>query len=543
MEALDSGSVRTAANLAALCTNPEYGKTSFQSCFGLSADVLIPSVLRLRATSQALATAVDGCLASLEVLDSDEIKLVLKEAIDFSSAGDDDDNDEDDEQEDQSDDGNGREWVRQVRRAREYNKVQLASLLRQPWWFIRPRLLIIMCGGDDHECSVLNDSVVAALMQRLDASQADSIELHIQGAGSGLLRPIFQCSKLQKLLLGGTWGSYMDSVAQVCVTSNLRHLAIGGLSELKYVTSMSSNTLLSLDIRGVNVNLEPQEIVRLLKAHAGSLETVKLELPNQRDELSSDNDEESDDIFFSRKNSKTFCCRTVVSTPMLALARLLRMTTLELHFSGNLELEALIPLVAKVTTFTLRYVGQWNTCSPPLKEMITRHGFPGPLRETAAHALALHEPFAVQVLSLRNVGTFRHEWEAILKKCSQLRSYTASIEGLYMRTSLDSIGIDYASHADVYALPESITHVYETRRSVYASAGPWNSSMKKEALQDATAEEIVLKFSKSSRNMHPEPCGILWCERSDREAPRCYGPMRPPQRLSLEDIRAELKTE
>lgn len=45
------------------------------------------------------------------------------------------------------------------------------------------------------------------------------------------------------------------------------------------------------------------------------------------------------DWFFHRQAVRR---QAVVSTPLLALARLLRMRTLELRFSGDLELEALI---------------------------------------------------------------------------------------------------------------------------------------------------------------------------------------------------------
>lgn len=43
--------------------------------------------------------------------------------------------------------------------------------------------------------------------------------------------------------------------------------------------------------------------------------------------------------------------------------------------------------------------------------------------------------------------------------------------------------------ADVYALPESVTHVYETRCGVFATAGPWDFQTKYEALTQARESE------------------------------------------------------
>mmetsp|Transcript_77907 Transcript_77907/g.252630 ORF Transcript_77907/g.252630 Transcript_77907/m.252630 type:complete len:513 (+) Transcript_77907:167-1705(+) len=460
----------------------------FISCVGMSR---ISVALALRACSNPCRAAADGLIGSLH-----ELSVCDRRPNGAS----------DDESAASSDVDGDCEVPSEI----------LTSVLELPWRILHIKKLSV----GRHAGKALDDAFLNCLMRRLELSRAEEIGLLFQGT-TQLIRPACNAWNVCKVSLGEHGMGYESNVERVTVLPNLSTLELHYLPELRHISCATRrNTLRQL--RVIETSVCARDLSMLLKHHADSLERVALDLP-----------------FTPHANSGLV--DPAACEVLDALASLRACEALRLRFQSTIPMEKLVPLLKCTKHFVMEFIGN-HYASPTLGGLGLQEIEPVQ-RET--EVLQGAAPLAVESIALRNMGWLRHEWAGILECCTDLRFYAASSSGVCKNTLIEYWG-DFAE--DVYVLPSSITHIYETRSGVVGHAGPWGLQAKTEAQAQAFGEARALEVRMRDPEFEQELCGIRWTVRPEGPPRACRrdgdgeGEARVHS-LTVEGLEAELVRE
>ena len=169
--------------------------------------------------------------------------------------------------------------------------------------------------------------------------------------------------------------------------------------------------------------------------------------------------------------------------------------------------------MARATHFALIFTGKdFSECGPAGLDGFENRCEGASRWEEHDAVLDEFAPFALESLVIRNCGYRRRDWLPVYGRCPSLRFYAAS-QTEYRLCAEPVVCIrDTFIVGDVKYFYEKgsaplLTHVYEARRGVVATAGPWDARARAELLDQIGSEDFMVA---NHSELEQRSVGVRW---------------------------------